>query len=153
MRILRPVPALLVLLLLAACSDGTGPRALEGRWVQRHESNAVPPDWSRTELRFTFDGDGGYRWESITHASWGRPSDDLLGHAVTLGRYEVVDDSLFLTATRTEVWDYLTGSWEDDHGGPAGRFRFSISGRRLILDYVSYPLDAPEETRTVYRRD
>jgi hypothetical protein len=155
MRIIRHLPALLILLLLAACSgDGMGPRELRGEWRQSFQSGSGD-SWSKTDVRLELRGDGSYTRGSTTHAAWGRPGDKLLGYARVHGRFEVRGDSLYLTARRVERWDYLTGGpFEDDVNGQATQaFRARVAGDRLILTYVSYPADAPEETESVYHRD
>jgi hypothetical protein len=155
MRIPRHVPALLVLLVLAACGDGLGPDALTGGWLHRTEAPSSAADWWRSDLRLELRGDGSYTWGATTHADWGRPGDKLLGYSREHGRYEVAGDSLFLQPGHVEWWDYLTGGphEEDVSGRPAGRFRARIVNRHLVLSYVSFPADAPEETQMVLRRD
>jgi hypothetical protein len=152
MRNIHRIPALLVVLLLAACGDGVGPNALVGEWVDRIESEHGP--WNSHELRLELRADGSYTWGTTAHAEWGRPGDKLLGRSLEHGEYEVAGDSLFLAAQRVEVWDYLTGSYQADLSNrPPARYRARVVSTRLILDFVSYPLDAPEETRMVLRRD
>jgi hypothetical protein len=155
MRTVRRFPALLLLLLLAACNgDGLAPSELVGDWVQRTETEAVAA-WSRHELRLEIRGDGSYTWGNTTHADWGRPGDKLLGYSREHGRYSVEGDSLVLQPQRSETWDYLTGgpTEQDLRDRPAARFHARVTTGRLVLNYISYPLDAPEETTLVLRRD
>ncbi|HYR09088.1 MAG TPA: hypothetical protein VEQ60_15000 [Longimicrobium sp.] len=152
MRNIRRIAPLMVLPLLAACASILGSDSIVGEWVHHIESRHGP--WNRHEIRLELRADGSYTWGTTGHAEWGRPGDHLLGYSREHGVYEVEGDSLFLSAQRQEVWDYLTGQYESDlTGQPTARYRARASASRLILDFTSYPLDAPEETRMVLRRD
>lgn len=152
MRNIHRISALLLVLLLSACAEILDSDSLVGEWVYRMESERGP--WNTHEIRLELRADGSYTWRTIGHAEWGRPGDHLLGDTRAHGEYEVQGDSLFLSARRLESWDYLTGTYEADlTGQPPARYRTRVSSSRLVLEYVSYPLDAPEETRMVLRRD
>ena len=152
MRNIRRLPVLLVVLLLTACGDGLGPRSLVGEWVHRIDSTRGP--WNSTEIRPELRADGSYTWAVISHAEWGRPGDKLLSYTRVHGRYEVEGDSLFLAPQRSEWREYLTGTGgEADVSGRLVRYRARVVSRRLVLNFISYPLDAPEETTMVFRRD
>lgn len=155
MRILRRVPALLVLLLLAACEgDALAPGSLLGDWLLRTETPADEREWYRHDLRLTLRGDGTYTWESRSWADWGREGDGLLGYGQNHGRYAVRGDSLYLTSLRTVAWDHVSGQETlREQEEAAGRFHVTVAGSRLVLDYVSAPADEPQPTRIVFRRD
>jgi hypothetical protein len=82
---------------------------------------------------------------------------DLSAYTTNSGTFRVVGDSLTLELTRSVWWDafYGTNSPEHIETLPPGRTqpsKFRIDGNKLILDYLSYPLDAPVPTTAIYFR-
>ena len=155
MPLLRLLP---VLLLLSACGDATGANALHGAWVgERHTWN---DGWSPrlSETRITFGRDGGYRIERRHYGGYGKPGEKLTFFTYTVGKFRTEGDSIFLRLTERVTWDSFYGEDrkpEVTSLSPAewrGFGTFQLSGDRLTLTYYTYPLDAPELTRTEYRR-
>lgn len=161
MRALLRLLPLLFLALAAACDRAAvlpTPSALEGRWLGPVErwSDGWSPD--RMERRFTFHADGTYTWEVVSFGGYGRPAAERTYAHRVHGDFRVEGRRLWTRERRRETWDAFHGpdapvqrettdvpEWADAYG-------VTLRGDALTLDYVTYPADAPVDTRAVYRR-
>lgn len=160
--LLRLVPLLLLVVVAACDRSATAPAAesalLQGRWlgpVDRWNDQWSP---RRMERRFTFSGDGTYTWEVVSFGGYGRPESERTFFHRVHGDFRVRGGRLWTRERERETWDSFYGTTSPVHRETVAEPRFvdsygvTRSGDRLTLDYVTYPADAPEPTRMVYRR-
>jgi len=144
MRIRRWISLLLLPLALAACEDATGSEPpIVGGWALQQTGPTRP--WLAEELFFA--ADGGF----VRQASF---ESDRIYHFRLEGEYRVRGGRLELRLVRQVSWNEdagpaevseLPGTWED-----AGTVQ--LLGDLMVRTYVTFPADAPEETRAAYRR-
>lgn len=135
--IIRRRPALLVLLLLAACDgDGLAPRDVVGQWLFTTESGSV--QWRRDEMRLEIREDGGYVRTHHVFADDGRPGDGLRAYTAHHGTYVVQGDSLIAPISIVERWNNQMvvpePLLENPGFGASERFRVQLIGDRLLLE-------------------
>ena len=162
----RTLPLALVGALFAvatACSDTSapvfsGPADLVGEWVTA-PMDLSPNGWY--DIRMTYGYDGSYVFEARDYGIYpGQARDFLSAYTRLEGSYRVDGDSIFRSARRQTTWDSfygLTSAPVVRDIAPNDHFinwssKYTIVGSRLILDYYSYPADAPVATRMVLNK-
>lgn len=150
-----------VLAIAGACTDASAPRVasdLVGRWVT-DPVDLSPNGWYETRL--SFGSDGSYVFEVRDYGFYpGQTRDILSAYTVIEGTYRVDGDSIHRTARRETTWDSFYGMSSAPTVraiDPSNYFlntssKYTIVGSRLILDYYTYPADAPVETRMVLNK-
>ena len=144
---------------LGGCRDTTSPSSssIVGSWATAPE-DLQPNGWY--EIRRAFTPIGTYRFEARMYGVYpGQPRNELSAYSVIDGNYRVAGDSLFETAHRETTWDRFYGANSpptvrdipDDYWSRS-RSRFAVQGSTLVLDYFSYPADAPVPTQMILQR-
>lgn len=89
----------------------------------------------------------------------GQKPSDLSAYTTSTGTFRVEGDSLRTQLTRSVWWDGFYGANSPEHvetlpPPPPGRdaVKFRIEGNSLIMDYLSYPADAPVPTTAIFAR-
>ena len=87
-------------------------------------------------------------------------ADDLSGYERTTGIFTVNGDRVSFEPSQLVVWDYSFGRdaqptvyapYPYDHFYDDAHFH--VEGDALTLDFTTYPADAPEPARQIFRRD
>ena len=149
--------------LVAGCRDTTAPgfsapADLVGEWATA-PMDLSPNGWY--EIRMTYGSDGAYTFEARDYGIYpGQARDFLSAYSRLEGSYRVEGDSIHRMARRETTWDSFYGL----SSAPVVRdiapndyfinwsSKYMIVGSRLILDYYSYPADAPVATRMVLNK-
>lgn len=137
------------LVLTAACSDSTAANhspivsPIVGSWTIREDLH--PTGYLNRVLDFSADGT--FSFSNTSYGVYGGSS--LSGYTKMSGTYEIDGDRLAMTVTRTAVWDSFYGQSsaervDETRHSVFDQARFRVVGPVLILDYISYPADAPE---------
>jgi hypothetical protein len=142
----------------AGCSEAspTAVRAdeLTGSW-QTPRQTLSPSGSYQTTL--TFAADGGVTYEVRNYGLYpGQRADDLASYSRTYSRYETAGDTVILHPARVVTWDKFYGAQspervEEIHDGSV-RWNVVVYGDQLMVNYTTYPADAPVLTTVVYRR-
>jgi hypothetical protein len=143
----RLIAAAGLIVVCAACSDPASvvPDELIGSWIitEPHQ----PQGSMQRILSVSSDGEvvfGVYYYD--TYAA----SSGLSAYSETKGQFRATGDRLDITARTITIWD----SFYDDPGPTTTSYggfffddcTFKIVRDQLTLRYLSYPLDAPEQT-------
>jgi hypothetical protein len=87
-------------------------------------------------------------------------ADDLSGYERTTGIFTVNGDRVSFEPSQLVVWDYSFGRdaqptvyapYPYDHFYDDAHFH--VEDDALTLDFTTYPADAPEPARQIFRRD
>jgi len=138
-----------VLVVCAACADTTSPKIqspLLGGWITARED--LHPTGSMTRY-ISFAEDGTFLFATNMYGIYG--GSELASYTRTTGTYRIEGDRLINTATRVATWDSFYGAGSPEtvqnvNYSFLDQARFRIVGSVLILDYITYPADAPEPT-------
>lgn len=136
-----------LIVVCAACSDPASVVADEliGSWIVTEPHQ--PQGSVQRILSFRSDGEmvfGVYFYGTYT------ASTRLSAYSETKGQFQATGDRLDIAARTITIWD----SFYDDPGPTTTSYggslfddcTFEIVGDQLTLRYLSYPLDAPEQT-------
>jgi hypothetical protein len=136
-----------------ACSDpaSVAPGELVGSW---DIVTAQQPQGSMRQV-LMFESDGTVIF-GVYHYGVYTASSGLEAYSEIEGRYTTTGDRLEIDANRITLFD----TFYHDPGPTTGKYRgtifddctFRVEGDQLTLTYLSYPLDAPEETVLRLRR-
>ena len=137
------------LVVVGACSDSTSPRIdspLVGGWLTAREN--LHPMGSMTRY-ISFAENGTFLFATNSYGVYG--GTELAGYTRTTGTYRIEGDRLICTATRVVSWDSFYGAGSPEtvqnvNYSFLDQARFRIEGSFLIIDYITYPADAPEPT-------
>jgi len=97
----------------------------------------------------SFAEDGTFLFATNMYGIYGGSA--LAAYTRTTGTYRIEGDRLISTATRVATWDSFYGAGSPEtvqnvNHSFLDQARFRIVGSVLILDYITYPADAPEPT-------
>ena len=155
MRRVMSVACLACVVIAAACSESTAPNSpLEGSWITPREN--LQPRGSMT-LSLSFSGSE-FRFRVNTYGVYGGDSPGMLSSYTDIsGTYQIDGDKLVLTANRVATWDSFYGRQSPERVEQVNlivfeQARFRIVGGMLILDYITYPADAPVPTTRAFTR-
>lgn len=144
------------LLLLSGCATEPESVQLLGSWETAAE-DLNPGGWHQSRL--TFGLNKMFASEVRSYGLYeGQDRNDLSAYSRIEGVYEVEGDQLIFRTRRLKWWDgfYGTHTWEkveepyeitlydDAH--------YSVEGDQLLLNYLSFPFDAPVETSQEFVR-
>jgi hypothetical protein len=157
MRLARLIP-LLLLGIAGACDSATapGPRTLLGHWT-----TSTPGSPRGTyQTRLTFGTNGRFEADFRAYGVYDREAaSELSAFSRYVGSYAVRDDSLALRPDSMFVWDRFYGTaspttvYTTNVGTIFDFARFDVRGDSLVIDYLSYPADAPVATRQTFLHD
>lgn len=146
-------------LLSLACRTGTEPanNVLLGRWVTLQEG--LNPQGS-AQWALTFAANGRFASEVRTVGVYpGQSSTDVSSYSRVLGTYSLASDKLTVVPDSLIEWDRFYGpDATPTITSPIPNFRlyddahFSIAASLLILQYTTYPADAPVSTTRHFTR-
>lgn len=137
--------------------DMAVPSELLGRWETPAE--AQQPTGSHTNA-LTFGRDGRFVAEWRAAGVYpGQPAAEPSAYSRSYGTYQVEGARLGMRVDSTVTWDRFYGADAKEtvtRPQPYGRMyddaRFQVDGDTLVLDYTTYPADAPVATRQTFRR-
>ena len=145
---------------VVACSDPATavlPDDLVGRWTSGRQTH-LPTGTFETILSFGRSG----RFSSEVRSRGvypGQPADELSAYTVHAGTVEVAGDRATFRVDSIVSWDRFYGASSrptvqrpSPYGVIYDAARVRVSGRELAIDFLAYPLDAPEPARAVFRR-
>jgi hypothetical protein len=150
----------------AGCTDDAAvlvgdmavPADLLGRWATPPEPNSGGS--FVYSLEFGRDGRFVVEWRAFGMYP-GQRAGDVSGYSRSYGAYRVDGDRLTMLVDRVVTWDRFYGADSPEtvtRPQPAtamyddARFRVEAGGEALVLDYTSYPADAPVAARMTFRR-
>jgi hypothetical protein len=155
MRRVLSVTCLAYVVVAVACSDATAPGSpLVGGWMAPRE-NLQPRGSFTTYLGFS---ESKFTYAANSYGLYGGDSPGTLSAYTNLsGTYQIDGDKLVLTANRLATWDSFYGRQSRERVEQVNlivfeQARFRIVGGTLILDYITYPADAPEATTRSFTR-
>jgi hypothetical protein len=146
------------LLSVAACSETTATRVtspLVGAWISQRET--LHPSGTLTRY-IGFSDSGTFTYVTNMYGIFpGQSATTLSAYTQTSGTYEIDGDKLVLTAKRIATWDSFYGAGSGERVEQVNRVlldeaRFRIVASTLIVDFVSYPADAPEPASFAFSR-
>ncbi len=157
---MRARSSLLVLVcaVLASCSALVDPVSggFVGDWATERE--ALSPTGSHENL-LSLGSDGRFVAESRMYGVYpGQPADQLAASSRTEGSYRAEDGRLHFQPESLTTFDTFEGRAKTTvhrpypYGGVYEGAEFEVDGDRLTLTYLTYPADAPVETRRTFRR-
>ena len=139
------------------CSQSTEPpgTALVGGWLAPTEALSPTGTLERT---LSFADDGTFQSTVNMYGIYpGNTPGKLSAFTATKGTYVVGGDRLTMTATRQITWDsfYGSGSQPTEHTVNQSVFdqaHFTLTNNALVLNYLTYPADAPVATTLAFFR-
>lgn len=157
---MRPVMFVGYLLLAgaAACSESSAPvgsSQIVGAWMAPRET--LHPNGSMTRY-LGFSESGTFQYSAESYGVYpGQSAGTLSAYTRISGTYQIDGDRLTMTGNRTATWDsfYGANSPETVQNVNTEMFkdaRFRIALSTLILDFTTYPADAPVPTTQSYNR-
>jgi hypothetical protein len=155
MLLRRSFPAIVVAAL--GCSNPTEAawQDLFGHWITEPE-DLMPSGWYQAHLQLSPKGTMAYQVRM--YGLDGRPREELSSFSRIEGTYRLEGNRLIINPEQVVWWDSFYGPNSPVHTDPytyEGLFddaRYTVDSRRLIIDYVSYPLDAPVTTSLEFTR-
>jgi|GEM_PF-1241432 len=161
MRKFRSLLAVAMVALSAGCSgslDSLTTGDIVGRWTADLEAASPAGYYSR---QVTFSGDGHFVFEFRSYGIYRNQRDDeLSSYSRTVGTYTVSGDRVTFEPESLTTWDAFHGADSPEivqSPYPYSSFyddaRYLVEGNTLMLDYTSYPADAPEPTRQTFQRE
>jgi hypothetical protein len=157
MRARSSLPVLLCAL-LASCSAPVEPVSggFVGDWATERE--ALSPAGTHENL-LSMGADGRFAAESRMYGAYpGQPADRLSASSRTEGSYRAEDGRLRFEPESLTTFDTFEGRAMTTvhrpypYGGVYEGAKYEVDGDRLTLTYLTYPADAPVETRRTFRR-
>ena len=147
------------LIVATACSTSTEPKRttndLVGGWFAPTEDLHPTGTLNRT---LSFAGDGTFQYTVNMYGIYGgTPPGQLAAFTIMKGTYTVDGDRVIMTATRQITWDSFYGpaSQPIEHTVNQPLFdqaHFTVLSNALVLNYLSYPADAPVATTMAFIR-
>jgi hypothetical protein len=157
---MRPVTSIISLAFVVvalACSETTKPVSspIIGGWMSPRE-NLQPRGSFFRYLGFSESGKFTYVINSYGVYEGESPGAQSAYTNIS-GTYQVDGDRLVLTANRVANWDAFYGANSRERVEQVNMIvldeaRFRIVNGKLIIDYVTYPADAPVPTTQVFTR-
>src|SRR6478672_10272534 len=155
-------PAMLVGYLMlasagAACSDSSAPvisSPIVGTWIA---SEALHPTGSMT-TQIGFTESGMFIYSRVSYGIYpGQSAGTASAYTQISGTYQIDGDRLTITGNRTATWDSFYGANSPERVTNVNTevfkdARFRIVTGNLILDYITYPADAPVPTTESFSR-
>lgn len=144
--------------LLASCSAVLEPVSggFVGDWAT--ERKALSPAGTHENL-LGLGADGRFVAESRMYGAYpGQPAGQLSASSRTEGSYRAEDGRLHFQPESLTTFDTFEGKPKTTvhrpypYGGVYQGAEFDVDGDRLTLTYITYPADAPVETRRTFRR-
>jgi len=135
---------------MASCRISTDavPHELVGTWETARQS-LQPGSY---QITLMFGRNGGYSSEVRNYGLYpGQAPNELSAYSRLDGTYEVRGDTVVTHAEEQVWWDRFYGADSPEHreayeSAPFSPSQFEITGRMLVLRYMSYPADAPVPT-------
>jgi hypothetical protein len=168
MRPMRLFFALACTALSAACSstDATPttpapnnqkPTIITGVW-QSDRIPLAPAGYYQTTL--TLGLDASVTVDSRNYGVYpGQKADDLSAYTRQTGKFDITTDSLRFEFAKVAWWDRFYGADSPEHVmdapkpiGGYSSFGFTLIARQLMLSYLSFPADAPVQTKATFHR-
>jgi hypothetical protein len=152
---------------VGACSDapsagGTTPtisaaaRSLQGRWLE--PVGTLQPRGS-TRGVLTFEANGRFIQSRTSFGVYEGQAPNLVSWwSHTTGRYAVVGNRITFRPDSLITWDSFSGTRTPTvqtpypYGGVLDDCVFEFQGDVLVLDYTTYPADAPVRAQVAYFR-
>jgi len=142
----------------AACSDSSAPvisSPIVGAWIAPSET--LHPTGSMTR-QIGFSESGEFRYSANSYGIYpGQSAGTLSAYTRISGTYQIDGDRLTITGNRTATWDSFYGANSPERVTDVNTevfkdARFRIVTGNLILDYITYPADAPVPTTESFTR-
>jgi hypothetical protein len=154
---IRSIRIPLFALAVFACGDVLSAQfaQLVGRW--RPSTQSLQPRGTMDGL-FVVSADGATENHVITRGVYSDQSPgDLSGRSVLYGQIVVRGDKFIITPDSLVTHDLFYGPTHrhvqrEFTGWPRDSTRYAIEGDQLVLEYYTYPADAPVLTRRVLSR-
>jgi hypothetical protein len=156
MRPAMSVRCLAVAIMVAACSGSTSPNSnsLVGLW--RAPAESLHPTGSMTRM-VSFSESGSFTSIVNSYGIYGGSPGKLAAYIRMTGSYKIDSERLTVTVTRIATWDSFYGETSPEtvqqvNTSAFDNAKFVIVGDQLVIDYVTYPADAPVPTSQSYFR-
>jgi hypothetical protein len=146
-----------LLAFLSGCVTDPASEDLVGSWRTAPE-DLSPSGWYQSRLSFNVFG----VFESEVRDYGLYPGQDrnaLSAYSRIEGTYRVEGDRLIFRTSRMVWWDRFYGARSPEqveepyHASLYDDARYTVQGDRLILQYLSYPFDAPVPTSWEFTRE
>lgn len=138
-------------LIFSSCERKTD-ETLNGTWAYTTDSN--PRGYIINEI--TFNNDGSFTKKITWHGIYeGQDSDELSAWTEITGNFEANEDILIITATKFITWDSFLSADPVTTIKTELLYRnctFDINEKILELKYLTFPADAPVQTRSLYKK-
>ncbi|TLX72410.1 hypothetical protein E9993_17910 [Labilibacter sediminis] len=147
--------SVILVLLLSSCEKKDDDKLIDdniliGTWVDT--VNALPNGYYINEL--IFDSNTSFSEKSSAYGIYnGQDYNELSGWFVRTGNYGLVENKIEFTAKKVVSWDSFFGGDPVTTNETRVIFEnstFSINNDILELNYITYPADAPENTKRQY---
>ena len=146
-------------LFAVACSEPTAVGGdLVATWAGAPE-DLSPAGWY--QIKLTFGATGAFRAEVRNYGLYpAQHRSELSAYERTEGTYRTEGDRLILMPQRLVTWDRFYGASSAErvdepypYTGYLNGARYRIEGSLLMIEYTSYPADAPVATTMILGRE
>ncbi|VAW10420.1 hypothetical protein MNBD_BACTEROID03-2499 [hydrothermal vent metagenome] len=137
-------------LFFISCEKKDIKESLLGKWQR---SDALQPGGLMRKA-YIFEADGTYIDKIDFFGFNGNSIDELTSWILTTGKFKIESDSLFLFAEERTSWDKDFNSVQQKERLNNNLFqsKIKVTKSTMVLDYLSYPADAPVQTRISYKK-
>jgi hypothetical protein len=137
-------------LIFISCGKEDIKESLLGKWQR---SEALQPNGLMRKA-YIFETDGTYIDKIDFFDFNGNSVDELTSWILTTGKFKIKGDSLFLFAEERTSWDkdFNPVQQKERLNNNLFQSKIKVTKSTMVLDYLSYPADAPVRTRMSYKK-